>query len=168
MVLNVNVKSVILEARELKISDQKTTSSIEICDVIGCHLCEEPGGFLPSFFGSTPYLVIKYISKCKNYKWTAENVHVTGSREECEALRTKVNEKLGQETERPKKLGVFINPIGGSQNSLNVYSKTITPLFRAANIKYASRKHTWLLMEMHGFLARSENVAAYPIHLKNA
>lgn len=38
------------------------------------------------------------------------------------------------ETERPKKLGVFINPIGGSQNSLNVYSKTIAPLFRAANI----------------------------------
>lgn len=38
------------------------------------------------------------------------------------------------ETERPKKLGVFINPIGGSQNSLNVYSKTISPLFRAANI----------------------------------
>lgn len=132
MVLNVNVKSVILEARELKISDQKTTSSIEICDVIGCHLCEEPGGILPIFFGSAPYLVIKYISKGKNYKWTAENVHVTGSREECEALRTKVNEKL--ETERPKKLGVFINPIGGSQNSLNVYSKTIAPLFRAANI----------------------------------
>nr|XP_034339350.1 ceramide kinase isoform X1 [Crassostrea gigas] len=134
MVLNVNVKSVILEARELKISDQKTTSSIEICDVIGCHLCEEPGGILPIFFGSAPYLVIKYISKGKNYKWTAENVHVTGSREECEALRTKVNEKLGKETERPKKLGLFINPIGGSQNSLNVYSKTIAPLFRAANI----------------------------------
>lgn len=38
------------------------------------------------------------------------------------------------ETERPKKFGVFINPIGGSQNSLNVYSKTIAPLFRAANI----------------------------------
>lgn len=37
--------------------------------------------------------------------------------------------------QRPKKLGVFINPIGGSQNSLDVYSKVVYPLFKAANIK---------------------------------
>lgn len=128
------MKSVSVEAKELKISDPKATSNIDICDVVGCHLSEEPGGFLPTLFVSHPYLVIKYISKGKNYKLTAERVHVTGTREECEALQTKINEKLGQETERPKKLGVFINPIGGNQNSLNVYSKTISPLFRTANI----------------------------------
>lgn len=80
--------------------------SIEICDVIGCYLCEEPGGFLPSLFGSAPYLVIKYISKGKNYKWTAENVHVTGSREECDELRTKINDKLGQ-GERRKNIFIY-------------------------------------------------------------
>lgn len=71
-------------------------TGVEICDVIDCHLSEEPAGFLSGLFWSSPYLVVRYISKGKNYKWTAETVQVTGSKEECEALQDKINENLGQ------------------------------------------------------------------------
>lgn len=72
------------------------TGDINISDVIGCHLTEEPAGLLSGLFWSSPNLVVRYISKGKNYKWTAETVQVTGSKEECEALQDKINEKLGQ------------------------------------------------------------------------
>ncbi|XP_022337446.2 uncharacterized protein LOC111133383 isoform X1 [Crassostrea virginica] len=134
MVLKVDVKSIIFEEKQLAISGGRETRNIDIWDVIGCRLSEEPNGFLSGLFGSAPHLSISYISRGKNYRWSAETVQVTGSKEECGALQNRINDKLGQERDRPKKLGVFINPNGGSQNSLGVYSKVVSPLFQAANI----------------------------------
>lgn len=134
MVYKVDAQLLILEKDRLKISEKNNIGDIEICDVIGCYLSEEPAGFLSGLFGSSTYLVVRYISKGKNYKWTAETIHVTGSEGECAALQNKVNEKLGQVSQRPKRLGVFINPIGGSQNSLDMYNKVVFPLFKIANI----------------------------------
>ncbi|XP_061197430.1 ceramide kinase-like isoform X2 [Saccostrea echinata] len=135
MVLKVDVKSIVLEADELKIrKDKGKPVNIKICDLIGCQSCDEQSNSLSSLFVTPPNIVIRYIAKGQNYKWTAETVEVMGSKEECEALKNEINKKLGQEKERPKKLAVFINPIGGSQNSVSVYSKVITPLFKAANI----------------------------------
>ncbi|XP_022337442.1 ceramide kinase-like isoform X3 [Crassostrea virginica] len=134
MFLKVDIKSVCIEENALKICEIKTPLNIEICDLIGCRLCEEPPSFLSSLFGSSPYLSIRYISKGENYRWTAETVQVTGSKEECGALENRINDKIGQEKNRPKKLGVFINPIGGNQSSLSIYSSVISPLFKEANI----------------------------------
>lgn len=134
MVVKVDLNSFTIEEERLVISVNDKFCDIEICDVIGCHLSENPAGFLSGLFGSSPYLVIRYISKDKNYIWKVETVHVTGSKGECEALQNKINEKLGQDELRPKRLGIFINPVGGGGNSLNVYSKVVYPLFRAANI----------------------------------
>lgn len=36
---------------------------------------------------------------------------------------------------RHRRLGIFINPVGGGGNSLNVYKNVVHPLFKAANIK---------------------------------
>ncbi|XP_062566790.1 ceramide kinase-like isoform X1 [Saccostrea cucullata] len=135
MVLKVDVKLVVLEADEViirKVKDKPV--SIKICDLIGCQTCEEPSSSLSSLFMTPPNIVIRYISRGQHYKWTAETVEVIGSKENCEALKNEINNKLGQEKERPKKLAVFINPIGGSQTSMSVYSKVVTPLFKAANI----------------------------------
>ncbi|XP_055995769.1 ceramide kinase-like isoform X1 [Ostrea edulis] len=135
MVWKVDIKSIVLEADELQVSVRDNDKcNIKICDVIGCHSCERPASFLSSLFSLPPNIAIRYISKGPKYKWTTETVEVTGSEEECEALKNRINEKLGQDKERPRKLAVFINPIGGSQNSLDVYSRVICPLFKAANI----------------------------------
>ncbi|XP_011448906.3 ceramide kinase-like isoform X1 [Magallana gigas] len=133
MVHTVGVESLILEEERLKLSN-KSICDINISDVIGCHLTEEPAGLLSGLFWSSPNLVVRYISKGKNYKWTAETVQVTGSKEECEALQDKINEKLGQEKNRPKRLAVFINPVGGRRNALKTYSDAVHPLFKVANI----------------------------------
>ncbi|XP_048751934.2 ceramide kinase-like [Ostrea edulis] len=135
MVRKVDIKSIVLETDELNILERKKVNcNVKICDVIGCHSCEKPTGFLSSLFSLPPNIVIRYISKGPKYKWTVETVEVTGSEKECEALKNRINEKLGQDKERPKKLGIFINPIGGNQNSLDIYSRVVSPLFKAANI----------------------------------
>ena len=36
---------------------------------------------------------------------------------------------------RPKSVVVFLNPIGGSANSLPIYKKDVEPIFRLAGIK---------------------------------
>ncbi|XP_065936033.1 ceramide kinase isoform X2 [Magallana gigas] len=134
MVVKIDFKSISVEEERLKISANDKICDIDICDVIGCHLSEEPAGFLSALFGSSPYLVVRYISKGKNYKWTAETLQVAGSKEECEALQNKINGILGQDNLRPRRLGIFINPVGGGGNSLNVYKNVVHPLFKAANI----------------------------------
>jgi hypothetical protein len=101
--------------------------NIKICDVIACHSCEKPTAPLSSLFSLPPIIVIQYIAKGANYKWTAETLEVTGPEGECEALKDRVNEKLGQGEQRLKysrlvsRSGVINESVNKKTNPLNTY-----------------------------------------------
>ncbi|XP_065067029.1 ceramide kinase-like [Rhopilema esculentum] len=78
---------------------------------------------------------IHYVSKCKNHKWKCKKTvfHCNDSTD-CQKW-VEILRKIIGSFERPRKLLIFINPVGGKKQANKIFNERVRPLFTLANIK---------------------------------
>lgn len=80
--------------------------------------------------------VLHYIKKGSDYRWTKEEITVSGELEIRQRFLDDIREKLEKiSNKRPKKLLVILNPISGKRQSESSYEEQVAPLFNLANIE---------------------------------
>lgn len=70
----------------------------------------------------------------KNEKWKARVHVVHGTTESMTLLHAEIDRKLKEDSRRPKKLKVFINPFGGKRRAVQNMAR-VRPLFQLAKVR---------------------------------
>lgn len=112
------------------ISNGTETVKIDIKDII---VLEEG----PSKNNTSSSATVHYIQKKDSPKWRKEIIKLTSVNQESENILTALKNKVEEDfrNNRPKKLFVIINPIGGMKNGEQIFRDTVQPMFKLAGIK---------------------------------
>ncbi|XP_057296040.1 ceramide kinase-like [Hydractinia symbiolongicarpus] len=110
----INVSNIILTCYEQRDKKNKIVNEIEL---------------FPS-----QYFSVHFAKKCKHHKWKYQCIHFhAADSEQCQAWVDGIQNLLMGFT-RPKKLLVFINPVGGKKQGEKIYQEKVAPYFNIAKI----------------------------------
>ncbi|GFR97769.1 ceramide kinase [Elysia marginata] len=78
-------------------------------------------------------LLLHYIEKQKNKCLRKKSVTVTVTGDNFDSIFSNIQDQCQKVPNRPKKLFVLINPIGGNRKGVQIYERKIAPIFALAN-----------------------------------